>query len=390
MAKTSFLQWLRGCCAVASLGSLVGNCGSVQGPDGEGDLVLVGGGEQKGVMLVDVGRGRVVHSAGPVPRWKENFALSPDSTTLYLIAWDSSGEWLLQVDTRTLAIRRRDALQDVAARSALVGVTVSGSYGLAVTPDGQRLLVADGSYGGVAGIAVVELASLAVSDFIRLQVAPSGIAILPASSVLPSRVLVIGARQRLTVPSLDLLFVLDPTTLEVTDSVAVTAPARDKYGTLEQVLPSPQGRTVYLLGRDSLYRYDLVERRLMASVPRPRGSGRLSVAPDGQRVFAESAGDAFDFPGPGLLYVFGADLQASEPISLLAASMDGVPPTVGPSAVARDNHSVYVLSGTASRGPLFGPQPSRLLVVDADRKQLVKVVSLDDWGAHALFVVPRR
>jgi hypothetical protein len=181
---------------------------------------------------------------------------------------------------------------------------------------------------------------------------------------------------------------LDPTTLEVTDSAAVTAAAADAYGTLRQVLPSPQGRTVYLVGRDSIYRYDLAERRLLASVSRP-SRGVLSVAPDGQSLFLADAGDGFDFPGSGRVYVFTGDLASSEPISLLAASIDGVPPSGGASAVGRDNRTVYVLSGTASRGPLFGPQPSRLLVLDAAKRELVKTVALDDWGVWTVFVAPR-
>jgi hypothetical protein len=85
---------------------------------------------------------------------------------LHLIAWDSSGKWLLQVDTQTLAVRGCDAVKDLAARSRLAGVTLASSYALAVPPDGQRLLVADGTYRGVAGIAVVGLGSRPIRNWV--------------------------------------------------------------------------------------------------------------------------------------------------------------------------------------------------------------------------------
>jgi hypothetical protein len=55
-------------------------------------------------------------------------------------------------------------------------------------------------------------------------------------------------------------------------------------------------------------------------------------------------------------------------------------------AVSNDGQDVYITAGTASGGPLFTPQPGRVLVVDAARRRLTGEILLNDWRPKEVLV----
>ena len=87
-----------------------------------------------------------------------------------------------------------------------------------------------------------------------------------------------------------------------------------------------------------------------------------------------------------MVFVLGPDLQPRDPINLQAASVNGIAPVLRSAAVSRDGSLLFVASGTAHAGSLFGFQPARLLVVDAASGTLLHDVSLpNDWAAGWIF-----
>lgn len=382
------MPWLRpDTIMLSAVLTCVAGCEEAQAPHRTGDIVVLGGGETESLVVVDAGASKVIARPGPMPRYKEAFALAPDSAILYISAVGDAGRELIRLDTRSFRVVR-DAMSVIEARSDIGELSIHGGRAIAVFPDGTKLAAAQAYRDGVAGIVILDAQSWEPIDFIYpLYIPPFGMERLAPSSEFPSgALLVIGAREDDVQPSLDWLFVMDPLTHRFTDSVAIAPPANDSRGTLRQVLPAPDGQTVYVVGRSFIYRYDLARGEVIATVERPT-RGLISLSPDGTTLYVPDAGD-FDWPGSGLLFVYDADLNPEEPIDLSEAAFNGTAPSLGGVGVSPGGDLVYVAAGTGSRGPLSGPQPAKLLIVDAVARRLIETVDLNGWGFWAVFVAP--
>jgi DNA-binding beta-propeller fold protein YncE len=153
------------------------------------------------------------------------------------------------------------------------------------------------------------------------------------------------------------------------------------------VFPARDGRTVYLTSVDSMYRFDLVAKEVLARTSLPGLSGGITISPDGRTIYATDGGDSFNSPGSGKIAVFDADLNPQPPIDLgTSAAVNGQPPSMQGAAVSSDGRMLYVAAGTPSRGPLYGPQPARLLVVDCSTRRLLRAIPLNDWAPAGVYV----
>lgn len=361
-------------------------------PVGETIILPVGAGSSTARFAVlDGESGRVLMQSAPVPGYMDAFALSPDGAVLYFTAFERTlpEKELIAMDTRSLQILWRERLSDIARRSRVGEVRLHGNYALASSPDGGRLLVADAERGGVHGIAVLDARTRDPVGFIGpLSVPPGGIVSLPAGAGGASAaIFVVGTRGSTAGASVGQLFVLDGAMLEMQDSASFGPPLNDHFGGLRQVLAAPGGRYAYVAGVDRLYRYDLVGHRIVGSTPRP-SPGRLSISPDGETLYLTDPGDGRTSAGSGLLFVYDADLAQRSPISLREASSHGIGPVTNWTVVGRDGRRVYVTAGTASRGPLYGPQSAQVLIVDAAAGKLLRAVPLGAHGVAPVFVRP--
>jgi len=376
--------------------ALVASCGGAPPTEAtqQGEILLVAGGESGQFTTVTPRTGRVVGHLGPIPRYQDDYALSPDSSTLYVLAHGESGGRLLALNMGALSIRYDRPLAGAgSAGGQSTGLTVYGDYGIAVSPDGRRLFIASAVRGTTAsdtipGVAVLDASTSAPLGFVGpMWVQPGGMISLPAGAgASAGAILIVGRRYRRAQPSLDWLFTLDPVTLTVVDSVAI-APASSSGGpTLLGVVPAPDRQNVYVFGVGLFYKYDMVGRTVTASAALPGLGGGVAIAADGQTLYLTDAGDFFNNPGSGFLYVYGSDLKLRDSIDVRGAAVGGVMPSTKAVVVSRDGTLLYVASGTASRGPLFGPQPSRVLVVDIASKQLVRVIPLQDWNPGQMYL----
>jgi hypothetical protein len=64
---------------------------------------------------------------------------------------------------------------------------------------------------------------------------------------------------------------------------------------------------------------------------------------------------------------------------------DGVPRVSLNAVPSQSPGRMYVTTGTAARGTLFGVQAAMLFEVDVNRGTLVRAVTLHDWGAAIPF-----
>lgn len=333
------------------------------------------------VPIADPHGGRIVALAGPVGRLLIASASLPDSSVIVqsTVADDGKSE-LLAIDPRTASVVWRDELRVIAARApvALAGLTIT-SGALAPSGDGRRLLMARATHGGESGVLLLSLAARVPQRF-RGPMTVTALASLGTTGVVA-----LGTRDPGALPTSGALYLLDDATLEVRDSTVLQPEPDDAPGYVEQLLAASDGRTVYLVGPRYIYRYDMIGRRKVAVVIRP-SRGTIALLDAVQRIVVTDPGDGRESPGSGHLFVYTLALQ---PAGSVALGTPAVPvPRTARATASRDGTKAYIGAGLERIGPLYGPQPTRLLVVDVLERRIVHDISVGGTGIGALVTTP--
>ena len=383
--------------------AVVLSCGEGVAPQGRGDLVLVVGGEGSSVALVDGAQERVVSWVLSVPRFKGDGAVAPDASSALFVAGDGTGGWVFAVHARSLVSNRQARIDGPGAPHAIDSVYVDADA-LTFSPDGTRLFAAeafpknpwtalpppDGEFVAVLNPEVTtvlaRIGPLQVRDTFGLATLPAG----PAAQ--NGAILAVGSRLRQgpgAGNTVDHLWVIDPTTYTITDSLQPEPdPPAGRDVLLTQVVASPDGQHAYVVSDAGvIYDCDLVAHTVVASAP-ARGTGQLAIAPDGRALYLTDHGDYFDTPGSGEIFVYGSDLSPRPTIDLRPAFGGGVPVTTGVAASPSDN-LLSVATGTGSLGPTYGTQPLQLLIIDLTGRVPIRKVPLHEFGTATLQILSR-
>lgn len=379
------------------------SCGDALTPRGDGDWVVVNGGEASSIAIVDVTDARVAAHLASIPRFKGAGVAAPDRTSSLFKAGDGTGAWIFDVRAQSLT-SAQTARIDAPGATFAVDSTYVDAYALAFSPDGSKLFAAgafaaspwanppppDGEFLAVLNPQLTTV----LARIGPLQARQTfGLATLPAGPAAPhGAILAVGSRLRQGAgPSstIDRLWVIDPTTYTITDSLQPEPdPPAGQDALLTQVVASPDGQHAYVVSdAHVIYECDLVSHTTVASAP-ARGTGQLAMAPDGETLFLTDEGDYFDTPGSGQVFVYGSDLSPRPSIDLRPTFGGGVPATHGV-AVSPSDTLPYVATGTGSLGPNYGPQPLQLLIIDLTGHGPIRKVPLHDYGTATLQVLSR-
>ncbi len=381
--------------AIAAATLLGCNDSTASLPPGESVLVATFLGNE---IPVVTGRG-VSRRVGPIfsdgaAASSMGAALSLDSTRLYLLAHDGIARFnaLIAVDTRTFQMLWTDSTVWTPSRQTNPDADFfSDAGGIAVSPDGTQLVWGRAFRHDTAGVGGADLATRRTFTFQPLLDAGDVATMRPGPAASTGAMLILARRgeSRATGPAW--IYIADPGTLALVDSIALT-PMAGADDLLMQIVATDDGQAAYALTASMLYKCDLVTRTTVAAQAHPfvGAYARFAVAPDGQRLYLPDAGNEFDSPGSGLVYVYGPNLEPLDPFDLReSAAVGSNPPTMHGAAVSADGKRLYVTTGSATIGPLFGAQPGRLLVVDASRGTLLGAIDLGVWLPRDLFVQSR-
>jgi hypothetical protein len=370
--------------------------------------------ESPKLFVIDPAAGRVIATPALSAPQRTSPVFSSDSATLYFTSEDSSAGGVFALDCRFLAVHRVLDGKRFGLRSkdslAIFGVLLATAPGRGELFDGsgmvhdrpsefpqstQRLVAIDTASGEVSS------ASAALSI---MSLTP-----LPAGPVAPKGALIIlplGTPR--TRDTLGWLVLFDPASHRVIDSLSVpkymagTEPSGSvPYATelVRSVVPSPDGRRVYLLAWNSVYGFDLASRKLFAVIHASTYDGHVAVSPDGTRVYFVE--DKFE-PGiqsisrlevaprmpriepPSRIRIFDANLVEGSSIPFGIQFTPDSPATRPYSiVVSRDNASLYL---TATKPAAHGKGELHVLVLSLATGKIVHDIPLDVQGGATVFV----
>lgn len=371
------------------------------GPHSSDVLYVFGSGSS--LFVIDPATGRVVARPGPVPDGKRSPVFSADSSTLYFEAGDANGSAIYALNTRTFGVEPWFPLRDIrhvpndslwiGGGELAVGPGVSNLY------DGQAILI-DRSVSSpfyIQRVVSIDTGSRTVTASLG-PIYSAELVTLPAGPVAPR-----GALLAL-VPGrghsvLGWLVVIDPATNAVTDSIALPMPAPNTFDEALHIVPSPDGRHVYVTGLFGMYAYDLESRQLLTALSFPSYDARIAVSPNGSSVYLISnprdfapqivggGGHPQPTPLPPLastaIRVFDANLIEQSPISFAHVFSGRTKLVLRDAVVSRDNQWLYA---TGSNTTSYADGTLRVLIIKLATGTITHDLSLGISGQGRLFV----
>jgi len=256
-------------------------------PDGNRVLVALRNGNSGGessngtVAILDTASGAVTATiptdAGPV-----GIAVSPDGKTAYLALDNSaagSNLWVIDIASATV--------------SAEIPITVANQapFALTLSPDGSQAYVVSsaGLGGGPGSLQVVTLANQSVGSPIPVGADPAGVAVTPDGSLL-----YVANQDDGTVSVVS----------TVSDSVTATVPVgQTPFG----LAVAPDGSQLWVAnaGDGTISILDTASNSVVATIPAGSGPGPIAIGftPDGKTAYVPDGGLFTDATGTGVLVI---------------------------------------------------------------------------------------
>lgn len=262
-----------------------------------------------------------------------------------------------------------------------------GATVVAANPSRPELFLWRSVQNGVPGIAGFDYNRGRVTRFIgplvpghRLR----ALASTPASPAHPEGCLVMAldSGNGQNVPIRGFLHIVCGTSYQQRDSVALTPPSRI-VGQMELL---PDGKHLLVMSDIELLKVDAQTFAVKTKATRPltapffvaRATGRVIIPDVGSSVVAST----------GIIYLLDANLELSSIIDLRVLPFGERPLGILSAEESIDGRWLYVIGGVPRDGPLYGPEPTHVLVIDKASGLVVDTVRLDTFGGVRAVLVP--
>jgi hypothetical protein len=269
----------------------------------------------------------------------------------------------------------------------LVDGTELGATMVAANPSRPEVFLWRSVQNGIAGIAGFDYNRRRITRFIgplvpghRLRAMAS----TPASPAHPEGCLVLAldSGNGQNVPVRAFLHVVCGSSYQQRDSVALALPSRI-VGQMELL---PDGKHLLIMSDVEFLKLESETFAVKTKATRPttapfflaRQTGLLIVPDVGSSVVASTC----------IIYMLDANLELSSIIDLRVLPFGERPLGILGAEESTDGRWLYIIGGVPRDGPLYGPEPTHVLVIDRASGMVVDTVNLDTFGGVRAFLVP--
>lgn len=334
-----------------------------------------------------IGRGNVPTASATIPGHLESALLLADSATMLLGVVNADARRdLVTVDARTLRERSRRTISNRLVPVDQGDVGIRTAEALTESIDRQWLYVSQAARGAVVGIARVNKQTYAAEAFSGPWQVRATLRVLPAGAGLRDGALVVVATRESVgggPPPPPAIYLLHPLTLIPLDSI--TTSMLGDPGPIINLLVLDRGATLLIGTSSRIIRFDLVNHRISASVPR-LGLGAIVPLADGGPFAVLDQGRFPELTGSGIIYLLSPELTTIDSIDV-STPLGGAPrsPTatvMGGGVFDESTGELYVRTGSAPFGTLYPAQPARTLVVNVRDRSVIRIIPLlgDNFG----------
>lgn len=366
------------------VGGLVLACtdGTSPSPREHMHRLLVPGSEDAAGIVVDLDRGSILRRIAPGKFVEQTHAvLSPDGTQLIVIGRMENGEWLLagfgvqggqELWHQTLAIGDQPAVVD--------GVEL-GRSALAHHPTRPEVFLSRSNAGPASGVAIYDYASRRVVDLVSM---PTGRVrkLLAVSNGGAEACLVAATDTGMQASTRAFVVAACGPGYGMRDTVTLTIPSQ----VVVQMELTPDGGRIILGTNTELILIDPAVWQVARRAARPLTSPFFTSRADG-RVYVADAGNS-TVASSGIVFVLDAGLELATIYDLGNLSLDERPSGIHGGTVSADGRWVYLVGGVDRVGSAYGPEETRVFILDPSTGMLVDRIALGTLGGGPPFLIP--
>lgn len=353
--------------------------------------LLIPGTEDAVGLLVNVDAMSVVSHIGQ-PFVTPGPAVVADGRLLLALGMPSRTAWVLQAfDILTGRSQWEVPLVSSGTPVAHDGVEL-GTGAMALDAARHRLYFWPSRRDGVQGIAAFDYDRRQVADFAPMpDLQDGGVAFIPAYADLPhgsvaayGAVVSDGRRHAI-------VYFLDGDPLTVWDSISVPTPVNgtgfvpSSTRRVVALQPDLDGREILVATPYDIIRFDVTTLAQETSITRSNEAGLVISPADGRVFIADPGSDAL--ATTGLIFVYDRLLELSEIIDLHSLPPSERPLGILGGTVSADGRWLYLVTGVARNGPLYGPDFTRLYVVNVTTGE-ASILPLATLGGTNPILVP--
>jgi hypothetical protein len=338
--------------------------------------VLIAGTEE-GAVVVDLDWRGIIRRSGPRLISQGPAVLNGRDELITVGRLEGGATVIAGLDVQTGLELWRTAISQNTTPIPIDG-TELGATVVAANPSRSEVFLWRSVQNGVGGIAGFDYNRRKLTRFIgplvpghRLR----ALASTPATVAHPDGCVVLaldsGGGQ---IPVRAFLHVVCGSTYQQRDSIGLALPSR----IIGQMELTPDKKHLLVMSDIEFLKFDVETFAVKVKATRPmtapfflaRATGRVIVPDVGSSVVAST----------GIIYLLDANLELSSIIDLRVLPFVDRPLGILGAEESADGRWLYIVGGVPRDGPLYGPEPTHILVIDKSSGLVVDTIDLDTFG----------
>ncbi|HEX6941633.1 MAG TPA: hypothetical protein VF128_01830 [Gemmatimonadaceae bacterium] len=343
-------------------------------------------GTEDGAVVVDLDWRGIIRRSGPRFVSQGPSALNGSGALITVGRIQGDATVMAGLDIDTGLELWRTSIGQGTTPAVVDGVSLGATI-IAANPSRSEVFLSRSTQNGVGGIAGYDYERKRITRFFgpvgtRLR----AMAATPATTAHPTGCLVMALDADLEPgPGLNIraaFHVVCGTEYADRDSIAIALPSRQVL----QMETSADGKDLIVMTDLELMRLDAATLEVELRATRPmvapffasRATGRLIIPDVGSSVVAST----------GIIYLLDANLELSSIIDLRVLPFGERPLGIMGAEESRDGKWLYIVGGVPRDGPLYGPEPTHILVIDKATGLVADTINLDTFGGARPILVP--